>query len=185
MEAEAASSTRSSAGGSWAPKLKRTFGSCQTRCAAIDLADRVDRLAHHRGERAGVEGRAARRVDAWLPVDAGPRLVQQVVAEDAGGRRGTARRRDAMRRRSGLRGPPRPGPGRLPRSDRRRAAAPGWSGSWWESRCAAWRQAVVLDRPVGPALALELLVVEVLVEVEQPEDAVLVEDALGRRDWSR
>ena len=44
------------------------------------------------------------------------------------------------------------------------------------------RDAVVEHLPVGPALALKALVVEVLVEVEEAEDAPVGEDGLGLRD---
>ena len=52
----------------------------------------------------------------------------------------------------------------------------------WESRLGDVRNAVVLNRPIRPALALEALVVHVLVEVELAVDAVAGEVRLRRGD---
>src|SRR5436190_10235136 len=133
---------------------------------AVDSSDRLGGLASHRGEWPRVEARAAGRVGARLPGRAGPGLIHEVVAKDPAGSSEPARDMP---------------PSICVAAHQAHAAGTRVIGpevveGVLESRVGevvgresvAWiRQAVVLYRPVGPALALELLVVEVLVEVEQ------------------
>ena len=91
-----------------------------------------------------------------LPARAGPRLVQQVVAERRGGRR--AKRPATCAPCGGvavLEADP-AGPGSFAQKwSKARLQRRACRGSCAGKPCAAWRQAVVVDRPVRPALALE------------------------------
>ena len=148
----------------------------------IARAQRLQRSLVEGGEDALVERRAAGRVRTLLPAGARPRLVQQVVAEDpvvAGeaARDVLPRLRvavaDADTARS-WRVLPEVVEGTVDRRLRDVVAG--------KARLGLRRQAVVEYRPVRPALALEALVVHVLVEVEQRDDAVARQRVGGRAD---
>ncbi len=144
------------------------------------VANAVDHAAIERSEDAGVECGAAGGVGATAERGAGPGLVQEVVAED------TAVMLEAA-------GHPRPG-GCVAMLDRDptgagvvrpevvegavepRAREVG-SG---KARHRIGGQPIVEHRPVGPALPAELLVVEVLMEVDQREEAMAGKHLLRR-----
>ncbi len=147
---------------------------------ALDGPDPVEDPPVERSQGAGVERRAAGEGQAGRPRGPGPGLIQQVEADGVLGRGESGgnvapRSRVAVLQADSAR-PRVVGPEVVERAQHRRHA----EVVAREAELRLVRQAVVLDRPVRPALPLEALVVEVLVEVELAEDAVLREGRLAR-----